>query len=256
MPDIMDNDASMQQLKTPSNYGFSAIGLDNLGASEYTLASVVCDESGSVDGFAKELVKCLKTVHGSCKSSPRVDNLLLRVTAFNHNLREVHGFRLLADIDPKEYDGAISPSGSTALYDAAFAALEATNVYGTQLINQEFSANGVVYIVTDGCDNASKQTPRTIKKLVDSIAKSEKLSSVAVILIMVGYADSTAKNALDAFAQEAGITQFIDMTDLFAKSSPEKALAKLAGYISKSISSTSQALASGSSTAASSQLTI
>ena len=60
---------------------------------------------------------------------------------------------------------------------------------------------------------------------------------------------------LEAFKDGAELTQFVDLTDLFNKQSPAKALAKLAGYVSKSISTTSQALASGTSTAVSSQLT-
>jgi len=72
---------------------------------------------------------------------------------------------------------------------------------------------------------------------------------------MVGASDPMASSDLDKFKKQAEITQFVDLTDLFTKSSPEGALAKLAGYISKSISSTSQALASGSTTPNSSQLT-
>lgn len=254
MTDI--NVDSMQQLQTPSNYGFSAVGLDQLGATEYTLASIVLDVSGSVSGFARQLEQCVKTIVGSCKSSPRSDNLLLRLVAFNHDVSEVHGFRLLADIDPKEYDNTLNPDGSTALYDAVVSATEATNTLGETLVNQDYTANGVVYIVTDGCDNASTETQNSIKNLLARVARNEKLQSVAVILIMVGYADSGVKRTLDNFVSTVGITQFVDMTDLFTKANPEKALAKLAGYISRSISSTSQALASGSSTAASSQLTI
>lgn len=253
---ISDADASMEQLKTPSKYGFSAVGLDSLGATEYTLATMVVDQSGSVGGFDKELVKSLKTILGSCKSSPRSDNLLLRLVAFNDNVTEAHGFRLLADIKPDEYDGAVNPAGSTALFDAVASAVEATGTMGEKLVNQDFAANGVIYVITDGCDNASKATPTSIRKALDKIAKDEKLQSIAVILIMVGAADPFAKQELDAFVKDAKITQFVDMTDLFAKASPEKALAKLAGYISRSVSSTSTALASGSSSAVSSKLTI
>lgn len=254
MPDIIAAD-SMTQLLTPSNCRFSGVSIDQLGATEYTLASMVVDVSSSVCGFKTELEKCLKTIAGSCKSSPRTDNLMLRLLSFNESVSEVHGFRLLSDIKSNEYDNSLSPCGSTALFDGVMNAIEATGEYGKLLVEQEFQANGVIYIVTDGCDNASTATPNSIKRALERISKEEKLQSLAVILIMVGYADAGVASALDSFKSKANITQFVDMTELFAKASPEKALAKLAGYISKSISSTSQALASGTSSAVSSQLT-
>lgn len=255
MPDITDVD-SMQSLTTPSNYSFSGVGLDQLGATEYTLATVVVDVSGSVSGFKNELEKCLKTVLGSCKKAPRAENLLFRVVSFNQDVGEVHGFRQLADIKPTEYDNALNPSGNTALYDAVLSSLEATGVYGQQLASQEFMANGVVYVITDGMDNSSSSSPASIKKAIEKIRKDENLESVAVILIMVGASDPMAASDLDKFKTKADITQFIDLTDLFTKGSPEGALAKLAGYISRSVSSTSQSLGSGSATATSSLLTI
>lgn len=255
MQNIADID-SMQSLTTPSNYAFSGVGLDQLGATEYTLVTVVTDISGSVSGFKNELEKCLKTILGSCKKAPRAENLLLRLVSFNSNVDEIHGFRQLADIKPSEYDNILNPCGNTALYDAVLSSLEATGVYGEHLAGQEFMANGVVYIITDGMDNASSSTPKSIKKAIERIRKEENLEAISVILIMVGASDPMAANDLDKFKTQADITQFVDLTDLFTKASPEGALAKLAGYISKSISSTSQSLVSGSATPSSSLLTI
>ena len=246
----------MQSLTTPSNYAFSGVGLDQLGATEYTLATVVTDISGSVCGFKTELEKCLKTILSSCQKAPRAENLLMRLVAFNGGVAELHGFRQLSDIDASEYDNILNPGGNTALYDATLSSLEATGIYGEQLASQEFLANGVVYVVTDGMDNASYSTPNTIKKAIEKIRKDENLESIAVILIMVGASDPMASSDLEKFRKQAEITQFVDLTDLFSKTSPEAALAKLAGYVSKSVSSTSMSLGSGSATPTSSLLTI
>ena len=249
---------TMSTLKTPSKFSFSTVPVDRLAAiaNEFTLAAMVVDESSSVYDFAVELEKCVKTVLESCASSPRADNLLLRFTKFCGKVQEVHGFRPLAEISPDEYTGKITPSGSTALFDAVTDAVEAAEVLGETLVNQEFTANAVIFVVTDGEDNMSRTTPNSIRKALDRIAKAEKLESVAVILIQVGTKDAGVKAALDKFATEAKLTQLIDLTDLFASAKPAKALAKLANFITRSISSTSTALASGSSTAASSKLTI
>jgi len=256
MPDIMDETTDMKNLMTASRYGFSAIGLDSLGASEYTLVTVVVDISGSVTSWRKQLEDCLKTILKTSQMSPRSDNLLLRLVTFNHNVVEVHGFRLLNDIDESEYDGSLRTGGTTALFDASHTAVEATGDYGKLLVDQgDMSANAVVYVLTDGMDNESANTPKEIKKVIEKVVRDEYLESLAVILIGLGYADGSTVSYLDKFKKEANINQFVDLTELFAKSSPEKALAKLAGYVSKSISSTSHALASGSTSASSSLLT-
>jgi len=257
MSNSVKADETMQQLQTPSNYQFSGANLDQLGAAEYTLATIVVDVSGSVGSFKADLEKSIKTTVTSCQDSPRCDNLLMRILSFNDKLNEVHGFRPLADIDVASYDNSLNPYGGTALFDAVMNGIESSEVYGKQLVSQDIMANAVIYVITDGCNNSGNATAKSVKKAIEKIAKDEKsLESVAVILIMVGYADSASKAELDNFKTEANITQFVDLTDLFAKANPAKALAKLAGYISKSVSSTSKALASGSSNAASSRLVI
>jgi uncharacterized protein YegL len=248
-PNTVETD--MHELTTASNYSFSAVGLDSLGASEYTLATVVVDVSVSVSNWRSELVKCIETIKESCEHSPRSENLLLRVVKFDDNVDEVHGFKILDTIDSKDYDKEITIGGCTALYDALHSSIESTSDYSKVLVNNgDMSANAVVYVITDGVDNASVGNPKKIKKLMDTIMQDEVLESCAVILIGIGQADYFTK-----LTKEANITQFIDIGDLFAKTSPAAAMAKLAGYISKSIVSTSQSLSNGTSNSASSLLT-
>lgn len=249
MPDI----TNMQQMNTPSNFRFSAVAVDQLGATEYTLATVVVDVSGSVSGWERQLENCLKAIVNSCKRSPRADNLMLRVVQFNGNVSEVHGFRELNGINVSEYDNRLNPSGNTALFDAVQESAEATVTYARLLSSQDYLANAVIYVLTDGADNQSSHTPRSVRGVVDSVKRDEVLESMAVVLVGIGQHGSGAY--LDNFRQEANITQFVDLEELFRKTSPEGALAKLAGYVSKSISSTSQALASGNSQPAASTLT-
>lgn len=250
MPDL----TNMQQMQTASSFHFSAVGLDALGATEYTLATVVVDISGSVSGWERNLESCLKAIVKSCKKSPRSDNLMLRVTKFNDNVVEVHAFKELNTIKDGDYDNSLNPSGGTALCDAVLEAVEATKTYGQLLSDQNYQTNSVIYVVTDGADNTSHvATPNSLKTAVGSVKREEKLESMAVILIGVGYGGSA--QYLDSFKNQTNITQFVDLEELFRKTSPEGALAKLAGYVSKSISSTSQALGTGNSVPTSSVLT-
>ena len=54
------NDGLVDHALTTGSYGYSAVNLEDLGASEYTLVTIVCDISGSVIRFADELLNCIK----------------------------------------------------------------------------------------------------------------------------------------------------------------------------------------------------
>jgi hypothetical protein len=234
----MDN---MQSVKMASNYKFSAVKVDQLQASRYTLVTVATDMSGSVSGFSAELTNCLKTILGSCQKSPMVDNLMLRLIGFNSGLTELHGFKMLADIKPSDYDNIVQACGNTALYDAVYTSIEATRDYGGMLSDQDYMANAIIFVLTDGMDNSSTYSPGDIRKLIDKTMLDESLESVIVVLVGVNSNAQDIKQYLETLKNEAKITQFIDI----GEATPSK-LAKLANFISQSISSTSQALGSGS----------
>lgn len=230
-----------EQVTVPSGgFGFSTVKIDELGASEYTIATIVLDTSSSVYDFKDELTNCLKTILESCKKSPRADNLMLRLVFFDSVLNEIHGFRELETIDPNEYDNIVSPSGMTALYDAAYAGIEAVKVQGKNLSDNDFLANGIVFIITDGEENSSRMHRHApdIKKLIGDAKKEEVLESLTTILVGVG--NTQVRDYLDDFRNEAGIDQFVHIGDATASK-----LAKLAQFVSQSISSQSQALGSG-----------
>jgi uncharacterized protein YegL len=242
-----------QQLTTTSGFQFSGANLNDLESSEYTLATIVVDISGSVHRFRQELENAVKTVIGSCQNSPRSENLLIRLVTFNQNVQEIHGFRVLESISLDEIDGIINPNGTTNLFDAVQSSIEATYDYGQLLCDQDYTVNGVVYVITDGGDTGSVANPTGIRDFItQQIVNEDGLESMDVILIGVGYGNCSTY--LDRFKNDAQLTQFIDTTELFAKTNPESALAKLAGMISQSISTTSMSLHNGTSGPASSIL--
>jgi len=239
MPLLMDD--TMEEIKTASNYKFSAVKVDELGATEYTLVTIAQDVSGSVYSFKNEMENCLKTILESCQRSPRAENLLLRLVTFNETLEETHGFKMLDQVNQSDYDNILHPLGGTALYDAAQSAVEATKDYATLLYDQDFVTNAIIFIVTDGMDNGSTATPNSVKKAVEKAMQEENLESITIVLVGVSTGTISVSSALQEFQQKGNITQFVDI----GEASPNK-LAKLANFISRSISSTSQALGSGS----------
>ncbi len=222
-----------------SNYGFSAIRIEDLGAAEYTLVTLVADVSPSTRGFRKAMEACLGEVLQACGASPRRHNLLVRLVAFASDLSEIHGFRPLADCRAEQYRGVLkSLRGTTALFDATTNAVEATSAYGGKLLAGGYDVNGIVIVLTDGMDNDSTGTMAECKRVFDEALSTEKLESLVTILVGVNAKDCAAY--LQDFSRSVGFTQFVDVGDADAAS-----LTRLAAFMSRSISSQSVSLGTG-----------
>jgi hypothetical protein len=238
MPNL--NDMLEQRDLPTGTYGFSATGITNLGASEYTLVSIVVDVSPSVGPFLTELAKAVQAIIKACKFSSRADNLLVRVTQFSGDLEEVHGFKLLEYCNPADYDKALCIGSATALYDAAENGITATGVYARDLSARNFSANGIVFVLTDGDDNDSTLPMKAVKAAIDAIRKEESLESLLTVLIGVNVRDPAMANYLRQFHTSVGFTQYVEL-----ENADPPTLAILADFVSRSISAQSMALGTG-----------
>jgi len=244
--DKLDDDMEELKIAGPGTFTFSAVRPENLGATEYTLVTIACDVSGSVGEFSDELLSTIKKVVDACKKSERSENLMLRLLTFNHSLQEVHGFKELYSIDTDDYSN-LRPDGTTALFDATYSGIGSVLKYAETLMDQDFDVNGCVYIITDGMDNASDMTPRDIAKQMKEATMGEKIESLITVLVGIkdpsitgdDWADEVSQ-ALDRFKDDGALTQYVDV----GNATPQR-LAKLAEFVSKSVSSQSQALGSG-----------
>jgi uncharacterized protein YegL len=225
------------------HYGFSAAKIDNLEACEYTLVTIVLDESGSTQSFKNEMESCVKEIINACRQSPRADFLLLRVVTFANRMTEIHGFMPLEQCNPDDYIGCYGSNNNgnlTALYDSAENAIKASAIYGEHLSEEDFDVNGIVFILTDGMDNESSVTEKEVKQALSDCITSEKMESIISVLIGVNVTESGVSQYLNSFNTNVGFTQYIEL-----EKADSKTLAKLADFISKSISSQSQALGTG-----------
>lgn len=243
MPRLMATDESMViDIPGPGNFQFSAIRPEHLGATEYTLVTIVCDVTGSVSPFAKDLRNMIVSVVKGCQLNARAENILVRLVLFSTavGVQEVHGFLNLSAIEPDDYE-ELRPDGATPLYDATYSSIGATLKYAETLDKQDFDVNGCVYIITDGDDNRSTVSPRYIAELTQKAITDESMQSLLTVLIGIfNPGDQYMSDRLDEFHKEAKLTQYIP----FGEATPKK-LAKLANLISESVSSSSQALADG-----------
>lgn len=232
---------NMTNMITQSDFTFSAVDVDDLTSSEYTLVTLAIDMSGSVYDYEAQLKECINTIIETCNHSSRAENLMVRLTTFNNNVHEEHGFKTLAIIKPEDYKNVRSPSGMTALYDACVDALESTEQYGRTLTEQEFEVNGVLYIITDGNDNRSQRTMTDVADRLKLFKHSESLESLQTFLIGVNVKEDYFKQYLEEFNKVANFDEFISL-----ENASTETLSKLANFISKSISLQSQSLGTGS----------
>jgi len=242
---ILDNIDLEQFGVAGSNFKFSGERIQNLGATEYTLVTILCDISGSVASYSQDLEKSLGEIVLACRKSPRADNIMLRLVTFNSDVEESHGYKLLQNCNPDDYKGLLKCGGGTALFDAAHDAVSAVKSYGKTLYDQDFTVNGIAYVLTDGDDNSSSVSPDAVNKIIQEMQKEECLDSFTSVLIGVGV-NPVISQYLDDFKNRAGITAYIEMKD-----ATKGSLAKLAGFVSRSISSTSSSLGSGAGVPAS-----
>lgn len=222
-----------------NNFQFSAVRPDSLGATEYTLVTIVVDVSASVASFSDTLLEAIKAVVRACQRSPRADNLLVRLLTFNNRRQEIHGFVPLRDIDPDAYK-PLKCSGATALYDSVFDAVGASNQYAQNLSAQNLDVNAAVYVLTDGMDNNSGQTPQDIAREVRKTLKQEHLESLTSVLVGLDTQDAGVAAYLQLFKDEAELGQYVDVAD----ANPDN-LARLSNFVTQSISLQSQLLGTG-----------
>src|SRR5215470_2289060 len=138
------NDTQLDQINLPnSHYGYTATRLDELGATEYTITTIVADVSGSTAAFTFDMESAITRIVQACKFSPRADNLLLRLVAFDDSLSESHGFKLLENCHLADYGGSLRSGGSTALYDATENAVASTTNYAQKLAAGEFVSQSI-----------------------------------------------------------------------------------------------------------------
>jgi hypothetical protein len=104
-------------------------------------------------------------------------------------------------------------------------------------------------LVTDGCDNASSMSPTAVAQkakeargMAGGPSAEGGLESLLTILVGVNVTDQYVSSELKRFETDGEFDQYVEINNAQART-----LAKLAKFVSKSISSQSQALGGGAS---------
>ncbi len=241
------DDEEVIQVPGAGTFTFSAKKIEKLGAMQYTVVTIAVDVSGSVTGFADQLLECVKNIVEACRKNQRAEFMVIRLITFGSTIQEIHGFRELVDINIDDYD-EFDPTGMTLLFDGAYDAIGSVCEYAKMMSDKDYDVNGAVYIITDGDENPPSghktiASPRMMKEKVEKAIQGEEIESL--ITVLVGLHDpmsawaADVQNYLSTFQVDANFTKFIDVGD----ASPQN-LAKLADWVSDSISSQSSQVGS------------
>jgi uncharacterized protein YegL len=223
-----------------NSVGFSKQRLSDFHASEYTLVDINVDCSGTMSGFESAVEAAVQNIIESCRKSPRAGNLLIRISTFGSSIHQVHDFKLLKEILPSEYAGAFKAGGMTCLRDAGLEMFLGIRNNAKSLRDHDYEVNAIGFIITDGEDTCSTSGPNAVADACQELVLSEVVDSYRSIVISINNSTDRFRAAMEEFARTCGFDQVVD-----AGQADPKSLAKLAEFVSQSISSQSSALGTG-----------
>lgn len=186
---------------------------------------LLLDLSGSIGGKLQAMRKAARKFVDSLGRDDRV-----AVAAFTTKFQLVSGFTADKDLLKKRIDQLVNPGGDTALYDAAWSALD--QFQGTA------SARKALVILTDGVDSAFIPNEQGSKHSFEELMERVEEEDATVYPIYFdtepevsggGYTAqvfATARRQLDALAQQTGGSYFRasrteDLEDVYKQVSAE-----------------------------------
>lgn len=230
------NDNDTQTHTGPSNFQYTGVRFERLKNAGYTLVCILVDTTGSTMGYVNDFHNLILKVIGACRVHPMKESLLIRVCEFNSavGVKEIHGFIPVINTKDSDYPKLVA-QGATPLYDAMYSAVGSIDDYARQLTDKEYNVNGVAFTITDGGNTHSAVGLKDVAALMTGAVSGEHLESFRHILIAAG----AEVSHLASDAKLAG-AEYVPIG-----AADEKTLAKLADFISGSISATSQSLGTG-----------
>lgn len=244
--------SSELEVRNVGHFGFSAVNLGDLEIQDAaTLFALVADGSGSTVPFRPSIIKGIKAIIEGTRRGPKSESIMMQTIVFASESQEFHGIKPLEDCNLDDYNTLFDNvrGVTTALAAANIRAIEALGNMGKEMTDDGYTVNGIVVVITDGAENASgdllappNAKGAMVKKAIEEIQQQEKLESIKVIVIGVNMNNQYVKQEMEHFRETAGILKE-DMQ--LVEQLTEEVWAKIVGYASSSVTSTSMALGTG-----------
>lgn len=141
--------------------------VDDLDSDQQLLARFAIDDSGSMEDYEPDVREALEDLTQMIQGSKQEDEMTLGKTLFGDRIKE-EPYCLVSDFDTSY----TAPGWSTKLYDAIIQSVKNVQAAVKKLTDQQFTARGLLVILSDGWDNDSdatkKQAANAIMSLKDS----------------------------------------------------------------------------------------
>lgn len=209
--------------------------MDDIKTDQICLASIAIDTSSSMAGQEANLEQCFNQAIQACDKAPNRDGILVRITSFDSTVKELRAF-----VPPAPTPLQIKTAGMTALGRGVLDALRSTAHYAEVLAQGDYRCNAILIVLTDGDETVDDRTEvvQKINQELEQIKAKEVLDSVLIILI--GFRPDVQLKKIQADLAAAIGARYIQLQDV----TPQK-LAKLAEFVSQSISSQSRQIGTG-----------
>jgi uncharacterized protein YegL len=203
----------------------------DLDASDATLVSVVLDMSGSMSPHKKAVIDAYNAMLSALSASKAAASILVSTWAFADTVTLLRGFQPVGwqkPLDRAEY----APDGCTALYDALLACMTGVVAYGQELYDNGVPSRRIVFVLSDGDDNASRARSLDVRTAARALLAQE-----AYTLAYAGFGSSD----LAALAADVGFPTVV------TTGASESELRRIFRQVSASVIRVSQGTAAGAS---------
>lgn len=182
----------VQNLDGQTGLGCVGAQIDDLNTDDVTLLVTIIDQSGSMGGVRTAVIDAFNQMTRALHDSKACDSILMSCWTFDTQPNLLFGYTPIDHV-PDLTMATYTPTGSTALYDAALDGLTGIVAYGQELRNGGIRTRCIVVVISDGEDNASGHTAASVKTVVQDLLKQEYYT-----LAFVGFGNSATFNAIAA----------------------------------------------------------
>lgn len=172
--------------------GCVGLGAEQLDVADATLVSVVVDMSGSMSSFEKPVCDAFNAMLDALAGAKAATAILVSLWAFSDSAKLLSSYEPV-ERKPRLVPAVYTPGGSTALHDATLAAMTGLMTYGQRLFDEGVPTKRVLFVLSDGDDNASKATAAEVRAAASALCRQE-----AYTLAYAGFGTTDARRQADA----------------------------------------------------------
>jgi uncharacterized protein YegL len=209
------------------NLDFANFNPEEIEVDETINAVFVIDTSYSVSTYINELNAAFNDFTESMQKSHVADKLFVSIVEFDKRVRVSSGFRPVTSVTVMDFSKNLG--GWTSLYDAVYTGLTNALDYRENLENSGVETKTLLFVITDGEDNSSKNPPSKVKNIISKLKMEEK-SAFSFTSVLFGLGNQ-------ANFEKAQKDMGIEHLAKIGTSGDE--IKRMIGFISQSISSVS-----------------